>query len=345
MQRILAGSYANSDQPGVYIIDHNKYGEFTIVSVMSGVDNPSFLARRGDRIWSVSETNRGAGLPGGVVAITRNHHDALNHGPRRPSGGDWPCHIAICPQERFAVVANYGTGNMALLKIDADGSLSGLNDLQQHRGSGPHSGRQEGPHAHSSVFTPDGRYVIAADLGTDELVVYRINEETTTLERIHHVNTPAGNGPRHTVFHPNGQILYVANELACSVSVYRYFDGQLEHVADHSTIMGVNHDYTVADIHISPDSNHLYVTTRTDNTIAAYQILADGNLQRIGVYDCGGKWPRNFAISPDGTYLLVACQHDNYIAIVPRNPSDGTLDEPLLATIPVPGVSFVEFWS
>lgn len=344
MQRILAGSYANSDQPGVYIIDHNKHGEFTIISVMTGVDNPSFLARRGDTIWSVSETNRGAGLPGGVVAITRNHHDGLHHGPRRPSGGDWPCHIAIDPQQRFAVVANYGTGNMALLNIDADGSIAGLNDLQQHQGNGPHSGRQEGPHAHSSTFTPDGRYVIAADLGTDELVVYQINEELMTLDRIHTVKVPAGNGPRHTIFHPSGQILYVANELACSVSVFRYVDGQLEHVADHSTIMGVNHDYTVADIHISPDGAHLYVSTRTDNTLAAYRINTDGDLTRIGVYDCGGKWPRNFAISPDGTYLLVACQHDNYIAIVPRNPADGTLDKPLMATIPVPGVSFVEFW-
>lgn len=195
------------------------------------------------------------------------------------------------------------------------------------------------------MFTPDGRYVIAADLGTDELVVYRVHEESITLERVRHVATPAGNGPRHTIFHPNGHILYVANELACSVSVYRYVDGQLEHVADHSTIMGVNHDYTVADIHIAPDGKYLYVSTRTDNTLAAYRILDDGNLLRINVYDCGGKWPRNFAISPDGTYLLVACQHDNYIAIVPRNPSDGTLDEPLLATIPVPGVSFVEFWS
>lgn len=343
MQRILAGSYANSDQPGIYIIDHTKYGEFTIVSALSGIDNPSFLARRGDIIWSVSETNLGAGLPGGVVAITRNHLDELSHGPRRPSGGDWPCHIAISPNQRYAVVANYGTGNMALLRIDDAGAIAGLNDLQQHRGSGPHRGRQEGPHAHSSVFTPDEKYVIAADLGTDELVVYRINDEHTTLERVHSIAVPAGNGPRHTIFHPNGTILYVANELACSVSVFRYDDGQLAHMADHSTIIGANNDYTVADIHISPDQQHLYITTRTDNTIAAYQIMTDGDLARIGVYDCGGAWPRNFAISPDGTYLLVACQHDNYIAILPRNP-DGTLDAPLIATIPVAGVSFVEFW-
>jgi 6-phosphogluconolactonase len=98
----------------------------------------------------------------------------------------------------------------------------------------------------------------------------------------------------------------------------------------------------VANIHISPDHQFLYCTTRTNNTIAAYRILADGNLDRIGVYNCGGAWPRNFTIAPDGTYILVACQHDNHIAVLPRDIVSGTVGA-RIATIPFPNVSFVEF--
>ena len=337
MSHILVGSYNTPDQPGVAIIDVDGNGTYHVVSQLPGIDNPSFMTQHGSLIYAVSET----GTNGGVIAITR-HGDTLSHGVRRPSGGGWPCHVRVSADGRFVIATNYGTGTVALLRIENDGSLTGLNDLAAHAGSGPHTGRQGEPHAHSSIITPDGAFVIAADLGTDELVFYTIDINTNQLIRHHAVNAPAGNGPRHTIFHPNGHVLYVANELACSVSVFAYANGNLTHIADHSTITGTNNEFTVADIHISPDHQFLYCTTRTDNTIAAYRILADGNLVRIGVYSCGGAWPRNFAIAPDGTYILVACQHDNHIAVLPRNPADGTIGT-RVATIPMPNVSFVEF--
>ncbi|NBU64780.1 MAG: lactonase family protein [Chloroflexia bacterium] len=337
MPQILVGSYNTPDQPGVAIIDVDSSGAYHIVGQLTGIDNPSFMTQHGSHIYAVSET----GTNGGVVAITR-HGDALSHGPRRPSGGGWPCHVRVSADGRFVITTNYGSGTVALLRIETDGTLTGLNDLAVHHGSGPHASRQGEPHAHSAIITPDGAFVIAADLGTDELVFYTIDINTNQLIRHHAVNVPAGNGPRHTIFHPNGQILYVANELACSVSVFAYGNATLTHIADHSTITGANLDYTVADIHISPDQQFLYCTTRTDNTIAAYRILADGNLERVGVYSCGGAWPRNFAIAPDGTYILVACQHDNHIAVLPRDPRNGSLGS-AVATIPFAHISFVEF--
>lgn len=337
MPQILVGSYNTADYPGVAIIDINHNGHYQIVSQLPGIENPSFMTQHGTRIYAVSET----ATCGGVVAINR-HGNTLSYGIRRPSGGGWPCHVRVSSDGQFVIATNYGTGTVALLRIESDGALTGLNDLAAHSGSGPHAGRQGEPHAHSAIISPDGAYVIAADLGTDELVFYTINTLTNQLVRTHAVKTPAGNGPRHTIFHPNRQILYVANELACSVSVFTYGNSTLTHSADHATYAGANNDFTVADIHISPDQQFLYCTTRTDNTIAAYQILADGNLQRIGVYDCGGAWPRNFAIAPDGTYILVACQHDNHIAVLPRDIATGVVGA-RLATIPMPNVSFVAF--
>jgi 6-phosphogluconolactonase len=337
MSQILVGSYNTPDHAGVAIMEVDGHGTYQIISQLTGIENPSFMTQHGTRIYAVSET----ATAGGVVAITRSG-DSLSHGVRRPSGGGWPCHVRVSADGNFVIATNYGTGTVALLHIESDGSLTGLNDLASHSGSGPHAGRQGEPHAHSAIITPDGVSVIAADLGTDELVFYTINTQTNQLVRTHTVKTPAGNGPRHTIFHPNGQILYVANELACSVSVFAYGNGTLTHIADHATFTGTNNDFTVADIHISPDQQFLYCTTRTDNTIAAYQILADGNLQRIGVYSCGGAWPRNFAIAPDGTYILVACQHDNHIAVLPRNTTTGEVGT-RVATIPMPNVSFEEF--
>lgn len=337
MPQILVGSYNTPDYPGVAILDVDSTGNYQIVTQLTGIENPSFMTQHGTRIYAVSET----ATAGGVVAIHR-HGDSLSHGVRRPSGGGWPCHVRVSADGNFVIATNYGTGTVALLHIESDGSLTGLNDLVVHSGNGPHAGRQGEPHAHSAIITPDGASVIAADLGTDELVFYSIDTHTNQLVRTHTVKTPAGNGPRHTIFHPNGQVLYVANELACSVSVFVYGNGTLTHIADHATFTGTNNDFTVADIHISPDQQFLYCTTRTDNTIAAYQILVDGNLQRIGVYSCGGAWPRNFAIAPDGTYILVACQHDNHITVLPRNTITGEVGT-RIATIPMPNVSFVEF--
>lgn len=335
MPHILLGSYNAADQVGVMILDVAADGSYQVVSTLSGIDSPSFLAQTPTHFYAVSETSSN----GGVVAIRRTG-TTLSHGIRRPSGGGWPCHVRVSGQH--LVVSNYGSGTVALLRRDANGDIHGLNNLAAHRGTGPNASRQDAPHAHSAITTPDGAYVIAADLGTDELVVYTIDSTHDQLVRQHAVKVPAGNGPRHTIFHPNGHILYVANELACSVSVFTYKNGQLTHVADHSTITGANNDYTVADIHISADGQFLYCTTRTDNTIAAYRIGADGNLQRIGVYSCGGAWPRNFAIAPDGRSILVACQHDNHVAVLPRDPVTGTLGA-RVATIPFTSVSFVEF--
>jgi 6-phosphogluconolactonase len=159
---------------------------------------------------------------------------------------------------------------------------------------------------------------------------------------MHAVDVKPGSGPRHAVFHPSKQILYVANEISCTVAVYAYTEDTLRPLWEHSTIATPLIDYTVADIHISPCGQFLSVTTRGENTIATYRILADGNLLRIEVVSCGGAWPRNFAFSPDGSYVLVACQNDNFIAVLPRDVATGQIGA-RVGTIPVNSVSFVLF--
>ena len=341
MDRILVGGYADPLSAGIQIMDVDAKGQYAPITSLSGIANPSYMARHGDMIYTVSETFAAGGLPGGVVAVSYRN-GVLSAGVRRPSGGDWPCHIIVTRDGQHLVVSNYGTGNMALLRIGTNADIAGLNDLRQHVGKSANEARQSAPHAHSATITPDGRFIIAADLGTDELVFYSIQPQTNLLRRMHAVNAKPGSGPRHAVFHPSKAILYVANEISCTVAVYAYGEDTLRPLWEHSTIKTPLGDYTVADIHISPDGEFLSVTTRGENTIATYRILADGNLIRVEVVDCGGAWPRNFAFSPDGSYVLVACQNDNFIAVLPRDVATGHIGA-RVGTIPVAGVSFISF--
>lgn len=341
MDRILVGSYADPSAAGLQVLDVDSRGQCAVVAQLTGIANPSYMVRQGEMIYTVSETYAGGGNAGGVVAVSYRN-GVLSAGVRRPSGGDWPCHIILTRDAQHLVVSNYGTGNMGLLRIGTNADIAGLNDIRQHVGSGPVTERQSSPHAHSATVTPDGRFVIAADLGTDELVFYTVQQPTNQLRRMHAVAVKPGSGPRHAVFHPSKHILYVANEISCTVAVYAYTEDTLRPLWEHSTIATPIGEYTVADIHISPCGQYLSVTTRGENTIASYRILPDGNLLRIEVVDCGGAWPRNFAFSPDGSYVLVACQNDNMIAVLPRDTATGAIGA-RVASIPFNGVSFVLF--
>lgn len=341
MDRILVGSYASPHDAGIQILDIDRTGVVTPVAQLRGIANPSFLVQAGAMIYAVSETNAGSGLAGGVVAI-RDSDGTLTAGTRRPSGGDWPCHVALSRDGQFVLVANYGTGNVGLLRIGTNGDIAGLNDLQQHSGSGPVAGRQAGTHAHSTSISPDGRFVVAADLGSDELVFSSIHPATNTLRRVHAVRTTPGHGPRHMAWHPNKPLLYVANELSCTVTIYRYADDTLQPLWEHATNRDPIGESIVSDIHFSPDGEFLCVATRGEHTIATYKLHPDGNMTRLHVDDAGGAWPRNFCFSPDGSALLVACQHDNHIAVHRRDPRSGALG-PITQRIPMPGVSYVAY--
>ena len=218
MDRILVGGYADPLSAGIQIMDVDAKGQYAPITSLSGIANPSYMARHGDMIYTVSETFAAGGLPGGVVAVSYRN-GVLSAGVRRPSGGDWPCHIIVTRDGQNLVVSNYGTGNMALLRIGTNADIAGLNDLRQHVGKSANEARQSAPHAHSATITPDGRFIIAADLGTDELVFYSIQPQTNLLRRMHAVNAKPGSGPRHAVFHPSKAILYVANEISCTVAV------------------------------------------------------------------------------------------------------------------------------
>jgi 6-phosphogluconolactonase len=344
---LFSGGSAAADAPGIHAFHFDDAtGALTAGASFAGITHPSFLTVHPNRRWlyAVSETGLVAnGAVGSVWALRFDAGtgaiEAIN---QRSSDGDWPCHVQLDATGEWLLAANYGTGSVAMYHVEADGALSDMADFIQHQGNGPNAARQEGPHAHSATFTPDNRFAIVADLGIDQLVIYALDTAAGKLRPHAVVHTQPGAGPRHLAFHPNGRHAYLGNELGNTVNVYDYDAGKgaLREVQTLATVPADAPESYVADVHVAPAGDRLYVSNRGHDSIAVYDIGADGRLTSVGTPSCGGKWPRNFAIAPSGRYILAANQHSDNIAILPAQA--GGLG-PAVADVMVPKPSCVQF--
>jgi 6-phosphogluconolactonase len=320
------GTYTEGQSEGIYRYQLKPDGSMHRMGLAAPSRNPSFLALTpdGNFLLAVNETNQEGT---GTIESYKTRGDTLIRISTRNSGGAHPCHLAVDPQG-WVVTANYTSGNVGLLRLNSQGKLSNLQDLHQHEGSGS-TPRQEGPHAHMARFVPDNQ-VIATDLGTNELWFYRLDTTRGNLipEEPRTLSMAKGAGPRHMTFHPNGQWIYVINELNSTITpVHKKANGNYQKEPSVSTLpkdfQGTNF---CADIHISSDGNYLYASNRGHNSIAVFHVNPDdGSLHMIGHHKTRGDWPRNFSLSPDEKYLLVANQRSNNIVAFQRNSASGVL--------------------
>jgi 6-phosphogluconolactonase len=346
---LYIGSYAAADQPGIYAFTFDDAtGNLIEQGTFAGIVNPSFLLvhPNGRWLYAVSETSQQEnGTPGAVWAFRCSREpwsiEPINH---QASGGDAPCHLEIDSTGRWLLVSNYSSGCVGVLPILDDGSLGEMTDLIQHNGSGPNAERQEGPHAHSATFTPDHHFAIVADLGIDALLVYAFDPVAGRLHVHTRISTRPGAGPRHMAFHPDGKHVLVANELDNTVAVYNYdaVSGELREWQTIDTLPPNAPESYVADIHVSPTGDRVYVSNRGHESIAVFQVEADGRLALIAIRPCGGRFPRNFALAPGNRFLLVANQHSDDVVVLPMQDDPETLDAPIASTA-VRGASCVHF--
>ena len=347
--QLYAGSYATAEQPGIYTYVFNETnGTLTPGGSFTGVTSPSFVLRHPNGQWfyAVSETRQKTdGVAGSVWALRylaeSDSFEVINH---QISGGDWPCHLAIDATGRWLLVSNYGSGSVGVLPIQQNGALGDLSCLVQHQGSGPNSARQEGPHAHSATFSPDQRFVIITDLGVDALITYIFDAHTGQLHTPHRTATRPGAGPRHLAFHPNGDYVYVANELDNTVAAYTYDPaaGILTEQQVIATLPEHAPENTVADIHISSAGDRLYVSNRGHDSIATFALKTQGELELLSIQSCGGRCPRNFAISPNDQFLLVANQESHELVVLPILNAPEALGA-TVSQVPLKGASCVQF--
>ena len=202
--------------------------------------------------------------------------------------------------------------------------------LVQHKGKGIHS-RQESAHVHMVYFSPDKKYVLSNDLGTDSIDIYEYHPDAAieVLQLISSVAVQSGSGPRHLTFSKDGKKVYVLQELNGAISVFDYANGKLNKIQE-TTILANDFkgNFTGADIHISPDGKFLYASNRGEaNTISIFKIVKNGQLQLISVVSSLGKGPRNFVIDPTGKFLLVAHQYSNDIVVFKRDLASGAISD------------------
>ncbi len=246
------------------------------------------------------------------------------------SRGAGPAHIALDRSGKYALVSNYDAGSVTVFPLLADGSLGEATAFVQHKGSSVNKERQEGPHAHAAVFSPDNRFVIVADLGLDQLLVYSFNAAAGTLASDPQiVRAVPGAGPRHLVFDAAGRHLYVVNEMQSTVVTYAYdaANGTLSELQIVSALpKGFARASEAAEIEIHSSGKFLFASNRGDDSIAVFAVNAkDGTLTPLEFVSTGGKTPRNFELDPTGAWLLVANQDSDDIVVFRVDPSTGHL--------------------
>ena len=333
---VYIGTYIAGEHSGIYVHRFDaSTGAMEHVSTRTGVQHASFQALDpGEKhLYSVSRVSGDGGESVGAVyafSIDRATGE-LAHLNHQPSRGVGPCHVSVDHTGRYVLVANYGSGSVAMLPIRPDGSLAEATSFVQHEGSSVNPKRQEGPHAHSINVDAANRYAFAPDLGTDKVMAYKIDLEEGALVPNDEpwARTAPGAGPRHFDFHPSRKYAYVINELDSTVTAFAYDEsaGTLTELQTVSTLPeGFDGETTCADVHVHPSGRFLYGSNRGHDSIAIFGIdQAAGRLTLMGHESTQGKTPRNFAIDPTGAYLLAANQNSDTIVTFRVDQESGRL--------------------
>ena len=328
---VFIGTYTGNGSQGIYAYRFDPAsGELSSVGLAAATENPSFLVAdpKGRFLYAVNELETFNGAKTGAVsafAIDRDSGDRASGKLRLlqqiASLGAAPAHLSLDKTARYVLVTNYNGGNVAVFPIKDTGELGPHSAFEQRAGSSVSSERQAGPHPHSILTSNDNRFALSADLGTDQLLVYRFDAKNGSLSP----NNPAfakikpGSGPRHIAFAPSGRFVYLANEMASTVEVFSYNEGSGT-LDSKQTISTLAKTFTgqneVAEIVVDPKGRSLYVSNRGDDSISVFGINAkDGTLSFVERVASGGKVPRNFVLDPTGRWLLAANQESNNVQL------------------------------
>ena len=333
---VYLGTYTEKGSKGIYACRFDPASDrLTPLGLAAETADPSFLAIDPARrfLYAVNEVSQYEGrTSGGVSAFAiAPGTGKLTFLNEVPSGGAGPCHLTVDKTGKYVLVANYGGGSLAVFPILKDGRLGQASDFVQHKGASVNPQRQEGPHAHSIYVSSDNRFVVSADLGLDEVFIYRFDAGKGTLTP----NIPpsatvsSGAGPRHFAFHPNGKFGYVIDEMQSTITEFSFDPerGALDLMQPVSTLpLDFKGESDAAEVEVHPSGKFLYASNRGLDTIAVFAVNSrKGTLTPLAQVPTLGKTPRNFKIDPTGSYLFVANQDSDNVVQFRINPITGLL--------------------
>jgi 6-phosphogluconolactonase len=315
---IYVGTYTGEASKGIYAFTFDdRSGGLSPLGLVAETSSPSFLTASTDGkfLFAVNELQSFRGAPGGsVTSFAIDPATAkLTEISVQPSQGGSPCHLVLDQTGRYLAVANYSGGNFALFPVGADGRLQPATSVVD--GTAHASAK---PLGHMVGFDADNRFLVAADKGLDRMLVYRFDPSNGRLaaNQPPAAALPAGSGPRHFAFHPNGTWLFTINELAATITTFSW-DGKSGSLTTLSSVptrpAGVDTG-TTAEIAVHPSGRFVYGSNRGHDSIAVFTVGAGGALTLVEHESTRGQTPRNFALDPTGRWLIAANQRSNTLA-------------------------------
>lgn len=317
--RLVTGSYTKENEKGINVYDFNSSdGQLDLKESADAGSNPSYFCFSGNKelIYAINEVSTFKGEPGGGLTTLKyeGNFEKIEKVGEMPFPNGGPCFISISPDNRFLLIANYGGGSVAVIRLDDSGIPEAVTDTLNYNYE-----RERQSHAHMISFGPEGERVYVSDLGLDRIMIYTFESETGKLISLSEtgIGLTQGTGPRHFTFDHNGKFMYLVGELNSTVTVLRVdSEAGLIPVQTISTLSpGFTGGNSGADIHMGNTGEFLYASNRGENSIVTFKVNQDGLLSLAGHTECGGNWPRNFVIDPTGKFILVGNQRSNNIAV------------------------------
>lgn len=331
---VFVGTYTGPMSKGIYRYEMDlTTGNFSDGEVAAEVANPSFLAIHPTHkfLYCVNEGGViGGSRNGGVTGYTLDAKTGkLAKINEQPAGGGGPCHVTVDPIGKTVLIANYGGGSVNAYPIDAGGKLGEATAFIQHTGKGGAKGDTP-PHGHAVNVTKDGRFALVSDAGIDQILVYKLDSDTSKLmpNDPPYYKAARGSGPRHFAFHPSGKLAFSINETDSTLTSLN-FDGEKGVLTKIQTVPTLPSDYkggnSTAEVVVHPSGKFVYGSNRGHDSIAGFKVDDKGALTLIGHATEGVKEPRNFNIDPSGQFLVVGSQRSNAIVVFKIDQETGAL--------------------
>lgn len=339
---VYFGTFTNASCKGVYVsrLD-TATGKLSAPELAAETPSPSFLAISPDEkiLYAANNYLGFNGENAGAVSsftIDKNsgHLTLLN---QKSSTGPGPCHVSVDAAANVLLIANYAGGSVKSFQLNRDGTIGADGSFILHHGSGVNPSRQASAHAHSIYSDSSGRFALVCDLGTDKVVVYKVNPETGTLTENSVATVPPGSGPRHLAFSPDGKFVHVVNEMGCTITTFAWDSnaGKLKLVETVSAlpppenpepVFTANEIVAFTAAEILTFGNHVYATIRGHDSVSVFAADAQsGRLTFLQNVPSGGKFPRGLGIDPTGHWLFVGNQKTDNAVEFAIDPNSGKI--------------------
>ncbi len=328
------GTYTNERKEGIHIFESNPdSGEITPVGLVGGIENPTYLNLNRDKTLlycALGITQLGKPSENGAVAAYKVEGTRLKLLNFKPVHVTPPCYVAIDKNEKSLIFAEYTNAVAGVFELNNDGSIADTPaQTVIHKGSGPNRQRQDKAHAHCAEMTPDNKYICIVDLGLDSVKLYDYSKRMEGLAEVREMalKTEGGAGPRHIIFHRNGNLAFVINELDNTLGSYRYTGDGFIHVQTLNTLPEDFHEKnTTAAVKLNQAGDRIFASNRGHDSIASFGVdPATGKMELMAISKLSNSQPRDFELMPGEKFMLAAYQSGNGIQAYSYDAGSGKL--------------------